>query len=121
MIVAVTKKRFLLIAFLPLTITVTLGVLAMLPPSPGVTKSNFDRIEVGMSRQEVEEIFGAPPTPWAGFLTSSMRIGEKWGKNEREFAVIVFDQWGHMKVVEAEWFDFRESLLQKIRRWFHLP
>lgn len=36
-----TKTRLLLIASLPLTIAVTLGVLAMLPPRSGV---NFDRI-----------------------------------------------------------------------------
>ena len=36
-----TKKRLLLLATLPLAIAVTLGVLAMLPPSPGVTKANF--------------------------------------------------------------------------------
>jgi outer membrane protein assembly factor BamE (lipoprotein component of BamABCDE complex) len=55
------KKRLLLIASLPLTIALTLGVLAMLPPPPGVTKANFDRIQEGMTRAEVEEIFGKPP------------------------------------------------------------
>ena len=59
---AVTKRSLLLIASLPLTIAVTLGVLAMLPaifpPKPGVTKANFDRIEKGMTMTEVEAIFG---------------------------------------------------------------
>jgi hypothetical protein len=54
----VTKKRRALIAILTLTIAVILGVLAMLPPRPGVTKANFDRIEKGMTLAEVEEIFG---------------------------------------------------------------
>ena len=49
-----TKKRLLLIACLPLTVAVTLGVLAMLPPRPGVTKTNFGRMEIGMTRVEVE-------------------------------------------------------------------
>jgi hypothetical protein len=53
-----TKKRLLLIAVPPLSIAVTLGVLAMLPPGPGVTKANFDRIEKEMTRAEVEQVFG---------------------------------------------------------------
>ena len=58
MIDAMTKKRLLLLAILPLAIAVMFGVLAMLPPSPGVTKANFDRIEDGMTAAEVERIFG---------------------------------------------------------------
>jgi hypothetical protein len=46
-----TKKRFYLIsaAILVACIGSTVGVLAMMPPRPGVTKANFDRIEVGMT------------------------------------------------------------------------
>jgi hypothetical protein len=39
-----TKKHLLLIASLPVAIAVTFGVVALLPPRPGVTKANFDRI-----------------------------------------------------------------------------
>jgi outer membrane protein assembly factor BamE (lipoprotein component of BamABCDE complex) len=57
----VTKTRLLLIVFLPLTaVAVSVGMLAMLPPGPGVTKANFDRIEKGMTRAQVEEIMGRP-------------------------------------------------------------
>ena len=55
-----TKKRLFLLASLPLVIAVALGVLAMLPPSPGVTKANFNRIEIGMTIAEVEAILGGP-------------------------------------------------------------
>ena len=55
-----TRKRLLLIAVLPLAFAVTLGVLAMLSPNPGVTKAKFDRIEKGMTLAEVEAIFGGP-------------------------------------------------------------
>jgi hypothetical protein len=44
-----TKKRLLLIASLPAAIVVTLGILAVLPAQPGVSKTNFDRIETGMA------------------------------------------------------------------------
>ena len=53
-----TIKRLILLASLPLMIAVALGVLAMLPPGPGVTKANFDRIEKGMTTAQVKEIFG---------------------------------------------------------------
>ena len=39
-----TKKRLALILALPLTITVTLGVLAILRSGPGITKANFDEM-----------------------------------------------------------------------------
>jgi hypothetical protein len=69
------KKRLLLIASFPFTIALTLGVLAMLPPSPGVTKANFDRIKEGMTKAEVEEILGGPaetktPTTVGNWWTS---------------------------------------------------
>jgi hypothetical protein len=50
----VTKKRLLLLAAVPITIAVILGVLSILPSRPGVTKANFDRIEEGMTRAEAD-------------------------------------------------------------------
>ena len=38
---SMTKKRLALFAILPLTIAVTLGVLAMLPPCAGVTRASL--------------------------------------------------------------------------------
>jgi hypothetical protein len=53
-----TKKRLLLIASMPLAIVVILGVLVMLTTRSNVTKANYDRIHEGMTRAEVEQIFG---------------------------------------------------------------
>ena len=39
--------------------SVPLLVAALMPPTPGVTKANFDRIKVGMVRQEGESFFSA--------------------------------------------------------------
>ena len=41
-----------------LCVGIALGVLAVLPSGPGVAKANFDRIELGMTKAEVERIFG---------------------------------------------------------------
>lgn len=51
-----TKKGMALFAVQPLAIAVILGVLAMLPPRPGVTTANFDRIRKAMTEDEVRGI-----------------------------------------------------------------
>ena len=128
MIVAVTKKRFLLIASLPLTIAVTLGVLAILPPSPGVTKANFDRIEKGMTIAEVEQIFGEKGTASSshpflpglclrGELTDDGLRAGVWVSGESHALILFSDKC----VVHMRWLDFNPTLLETIRRWLHLP
>jgi hypothetical protein len=104
-----TKKRLLLLASVPLTIAVTLGVLAMLPPSPGVTKSNFDRIQEGMTNTQVEAIFGreGQRTEW----------GRYWKADDGSGA---FFQFRDHCVVYAEWYDSHEPILNKFCRWIHL-
>ena len=52
-----TKKRLLLLASLPLTIVVILGVLAMLPPH----SEHHARIKLGMTRTEIDAIFEREP------------------------------------------------------------
>jgi hypothetical protein len=49
-----TKKRMALLAVLPVTVAVVLGAVVMLPPRPGITKANFDRIQEGMTLAEVD-------------------------------------------------------------------
>jgi hypothetical protein len=136
-----TKKRLLLIAAVPLVIAVILGVLAMLPPSPGVTKANFDRIEKGMTVAEVEGIFGGEGEE--GEVTrddkaliaeilgqeferdgkspkvrGDLRVCRTWGANDGSGAQIEFVD---DCVVDKHWFDSHETVLDKIRRWLHLP
>jgi hypothetical protein len=110
-----TKKRHLLIASVPLvTIAVILGVLAMLPPRPGVTTVNYDRIERGMTRAEVEEIFGREGRP---FAKDGDTVFLDWREDDGSGAVIGFS---HDCVVFKRWFDSNESYLDKIQRWLHL-
>jgi hypothetical protein len=59
----VKKKRLLLFGgFLADCVCLPLGMVAMMPPSHGVTKANFDRIEVGMTAEEVVGILGPHAT-----------------------------------------------------------
>ena len=105
-----TKKRLLLIAAIPLVAgAVTLGVLAMLPPSPGVTKANYDRIEQGMTKAQVEQIFGreGKRTEW----------GRSWEADDGSGA---FFQFRDHCVVYREWYESHEPITDKLRRWLHL-
>jgi hypothetical protein len=114
-----TKKRLLLIAAVPLTIAVTLGVLALLPPSPGVTKANFDRIEKGMTLAEVEEIFGGKAVlRYDGKMTAGVPYWAMvWSANDGAEAVIYFE--GNF-VDEKTCQDSTQTILDKILRWLHL-
>jgi len=58
-----TKKRLLLIASLPVAVVAILGVSAMLPARPGVTRANFDRLKNGMTAADAEQVFGCRATP----------------------------------------------------------
>lgn len=119
-----TKKRLILIAALPLAIVVTFGILAMLPPRPGVTKANFDRIQHGMTKMEVEEIFGGKNTGiWADPKKQQVWdvvIGGQsfWKADDGSEAYIDFV---HDGVTEKTWEPSTETLFHKIRRWLHLP
>ena len=92
-------------------------LLASLAELPGITKANFDRIEMGMSREKVEKIFGGKSKPHCGYLTSTNRIGEGWVITDHKYAIIVFDPWQHNEVMDKEWVDYEETLFQKLRRW----
>jgi hypothetical protein len=107
-----TKKRSLLFASLPLAVAVMLGVLAMLP-RPGVPKARFDRIEKGMTKDEVEDLLGEPgfDFPWACVGTFA------WRADNGDLEAFTFDRSGRM-----EWrFHYRkETISEKIFRWLHL-
>jgi hypothetical protein len=114
-----TKKRLLLIAALPLALAVIIGVLAMLPTRPGVTSTNFDRIEDGMLLEEVEAIFGRPgewsdrkesrdcPNTFIWFTHDSPGYGS---------ATIAFD--AQRRVIDTRWIPpetFLEMLGRRLR------
>jgi hypothetical protein len=132
----ITKKRLALIAVLPLTVAVTLGVLAMLPPGPGVTKANFDRIEKGMTLAEVEQIFGEKGEPSLLNTVKDKKLvflqvfGEKgeapagtwmeWDADDGSGATILFEDGADGHIIRMRWYNSHEHLVQKIGRWLHL-
>jgi hypothetical protein len=105
-----TRNRlFLIVAATAVCVGVALGVLAMLPPHPGVTPANFARIENGMTRAEVYEIFGRPGMPWF-----TKRGWERWDAGDGSWTAIEFRA---DCVVDRMWHDSPESTFDKIRRW----
>jgi hypothetical protein len=120
-----TKKRFLLLAALPFAVCVALGVLvmvsAMVPPSPGITKANFNRIQDGMMLAEVEEIFGHGGVSIDGQKTEQFAAGEGylfWRADDGSSASIEFED---DCVTRKDWHESNETILDKLRRWLHLP
>ena len=72
----------------------TLAVLALLPPRARVTKANYDRIEEGMTREQVEKLLGGR--------------GDEWiGRN----VIVWFNDWDHAKVFIC--FDDRDRVVEK--------
>jgi hypothetical protein len=115
-----TKKRLLLIASLPLIAAVALGVLAMLPPSTGVTKANFDRIQGGMTLAEVKEIFGRKADEsmrYVAYGKVKQETERIWAADDGSAAFVEFRD---DCVTGKEWAGFNETFLDKIRRWLHL-
>ena len=90
---------------------VVLTVLAMLPPGPGVTKANFDRIEKDMTRVEVDELFGGKKP------LERIDQGWVWDADDGSEAYIAFAGGG---VAAKNWLDANEPITKKIRRWLRL-
>src|SRR4051794_34632049 len=106
--------RLALIVVLPFTIAVTLGVVAILLPSSGVTKANFDRIKEGMTRKEAEEVFGKEGT--TVFDTGQVQL-VRWEASDGSRAEIDFVDGIPSKI---RWIDSGETSRDAIRRWLHI-
>jgi hypothetical protein len=111
------RRRILLSAgLLAAAVGVALGVLALLPPRPGVTKANFDRIEVSMPEDRVLEIFGEPLR--VEKTGTRNWTSEKWIGHDGACATV--DIQNH-SIIGTEWTPSTETIPGKLRRWLHLP
>jgi len=107
-----TRKRRYVIsaAVLAACVGIALGVLAMLPPHPGVSKANYDRIEVGMPRAAVEAILGKPAEEVG-------RFASHWAADDGTWISILFRD---DEVKETRFYESHETILDKFRRWLGL-
>jgi hypothetical protein len=90
----------------------------MLPPPPGVTKANFDFIEVGMALTEVERIFGHAGHQVA-VRGDEQRKTIFWTETpyNGDVAIITFSNY---LACDKQW-GGGSTFLDKLRRWLHLP
>jgi hypothetical protein len=122
-----TKKRWIVLAgMLAACVCLTLAVLAMLPPRPGVTRANFERIQDGMTRAEVEKMLGGqgPDSPLLGPLDMNMKTSGPvtellWVHPDRTtFVAVDFD--GDNRVVRKYWEESPPTFLEKLKRLLRL-
>ena len=93
---------------------VVLVVVAMLPPSPGVTRANFDRIEKGMTRAQVEAILGQKADGRMGVWD---QLATTWTNDTaREQISIGFDENDLVEWTVVTFTDDR-TLYQEFRDW----
>jgi hypothetical protein len=128
------KKHLVLVLSLSLTIAGTFGILAILPPGPGATKANFDRIKKGMKEAEVKEILGSKPLQysWGPIRLggpSSGQIGDDepllndcvwhsfWTSEDGSMIDVAFI---NGIAQEMSWSESTETVIEKLRRWLHL-
>jgi hypothetical protein len=127
MIDIMNRRRLFVIAGMLMTcVVLTLGALAMLPPRPGVTKANFNRIKKGMTKPEVSAILGKSGFPAFGVGGGGgYRITETWSANDGAQASVGFE-WvmGRdevAKVCSMTWRESTETPLQRVCRWLKVP
>lgn len=115
------KKRYLICTgVLAMCFVLVLVVLAMLPPRPGITKANFERIQDGMKFDEVKAIFGAPDSFTDPSIEGWARRGQLlWVNDDRSGAAVCFDEKG--KVFDKTWSDSTEGIGERLCRWIDWP
>jgi hypothetical protein len=81
---------------------------ALLPPAPGITYANFSRIEKGMTREQVEALFGASSR-------APRFSGRYWESEAGDSIWITYDERG--QVEEAHWNGWpdKRTSLEKLR------
>jgi hypothetical protein len=128
-----TKKRWIVLAgLLAACVCLTLAVLALLPPRPGVTPANIERIENGMTRTEVETILGGPGrglSRWRPFLKINKRVTVCASDHPHDETVVWHDPPNRTYVIVYFDGDIRvtgktagqpATFLQKLRHLLHL-
>ena len=126
-----TKKHLMVaVAILAACAPLVLAVLAILPPRPGISKANFDRITVGMSKAEIQEILGGAAsitspggktyTQLAGIhgnRTPDGLLHQVWG-GDTGVAIIAFD--AQELAVHTHWINPPPGFLKAVLNVFGL-
>jgi hypothetical protein len=124
------KRRLAVISLFVVLVGIGVGLAMMLTPDhrPGVTKANFDKLQEGMSIEQVETWLGADSRRLFGFGRSGLgasTFNQTWIADDGARAAITFSlQYGvdeDWKVASMTWTDSTETTWQRIRRWLRIP
>lgn len=110
------KWRLLTALLLVLAIVTTIGVLILLPPTPGVTFANYSRIEVGMTREQVIGFLGEPQVNEVA-VNAGFSIAV-WNSGQEIEIEVQFDKegrveacaWNHRIDMRSSWEKLRDRL-----------
>jgi hypothetical protein len=82
--VTMSNRRRALLSVSSLVMLAAIGLtgVILLVPNPPVSRRDFDKIQVGMSAEQVQEIFGQPPG-WYGSHPASPLLQELIKRHER--------------------------------------
>ena len=109
------KKRRLVVLSLAVCIWLTVGALTMRPPRPGVNKANFDRIQIGMTLDEVEQILGRPKDE--RWTRDFVWVGDKDAEGIPEAYIYIDFTDGLVTHKDARFWPPPRSLSNILRRW----
>jgi outer membrane protein assembly factor BamE (lipoprotein component of BamABCDE complex) len=118
-----SKKCWLITVAVLVAIAIAIAIPALLPPTPGVTYSNYSRLEKGMTRAQLEALLGEPDPALQGFGPDG-DTSFLWESAEHDSVWITFDPngltksytWNHTN-------DERNSFQKAMERlpWFSKP
>ncbi len=117
------KRYFISAGIMAASLGLALVILAVLPSGPGVTKTNFSRIEKGMTLEEVEAVLGRAadgehvPIPVISAPIPCPPTLPEWVSSDGSRVIVEFSDG---LVTDAYWQDSTETIMQKLRRWLHL-
>jgi hypothetical protein len=116
-----TRQRYLISGGVLAAITCVACLVSWLVvPTTRVIRANYERIERGMAKAEVEAIFGGPADFVEGGPEEPIWWREAWVDAETHTTIQVYFFAPDGKVANSNWFEGTEtSFIDKLRRWFH--
>jgi hypothetical protein len=109
-----TRRKLLVMSFVPLALAIAVGLYRLLPAGPGVMEG--EGVKEGMTRTEVEEIFGRPVE------TVRIRTGDTVGTWELRdgWLMISFDadnRVAHRNTIVQGWYDRKRLRFRSATGW----
>ncbi len=136
------RNRLAVLLGIPVALVAAAVALWLLWPRIAITPENGERIRLGMTRSEVEEILGGPPGDYAGpeAFAAAGRCGdpmdaravirrwsgepdERWQQWLSDDALVLVHLDAHGRVSATHVYSvsaYREPLLDRLRRWLGL-